>query len=153
MGNTPKLKFNLIQDKQTAQSLINKAELEFTLIGSGNAMKDSLYRPIILLRATGISDQNVDYLLSDDYVQTTSGITKIVNDGYRKNETVNGNTVVKYRLTLTKTFQKAISSHNKTLKIRIIGLNGYLGSGRSVLGGTNRISQKAKINLIFTKIK
>jgi hypothetical protein len=105
------------------------------------------------LRATGISDQNVDYLLSDDYVQTTSGITKIVNDGYRKNETVNSNTVVKYRLTLTKTFQKAISSHNKTLKIRIIGLNGYLGSGRSVLGGTNRILQKAKINLIFTKIK
>lgn len=134
-------------------AIINKAELEFTLVGSGNAMKDSLYRPIILLRATGISDQNVDYLLSDDYVQTTSGITKIVNDGYRKNETVNSNTVVKYRLTLTKTFQKAISSHNKTLKIRIIGLNGYLGSGRSVLGGTNRISQKAKINLIFTKIK
>jgi Domain of unknown function (DUF4270) len=134
--------------------IVNKAELEFTVLASNNLVKDSLYRTVALMRATGINAQNVDYLLQDDYFVNSNGaIVKVVNDGFRTLETENGVKVYKYRISLTKTFQKAISSKNNALRIRLIGFNGLLGSGRSMLGGTNRFAQKAKINLIYTKIK
>jgi hypothetical protein len=134
-------------------AIINKAEIEFTYIGTGDPLKDTLMRPIGLIRALGIDEQGRDFYLSDDYVPGSYGLTKYVADGNRTVEYENGLPVYRYRLTLTKTFQKAISSHNNNLKIRLIGFNGLLCSGRSLLGGSNRIGQKAKINLIYTKFK
>jgi hypothetical protein len=150
-GSTIEITFPYLAQMQNA--VVNKAELEFTVISTGDNLKDQLFRPITLLRATGINTSQVDYLLTGDYTNSTNGITKIINDGFKKTEYINGNEVIKYRLTLTKTIQQALSTQDNTLKIRIIGLNGLLGSGRSFIGGTNRIAQKAKINLIYTKIK
>jgi Domain of unknown function (DUF4270) len=134
--------------------IVNKAELEFTVIGDANsALKDTLFRAVSLIRASGINSSGVDYLLKNDYQETSSGIQKIVNDGFKLVEIESGVKYTKYRLTLTKTIQEAISTRNNNLQIRIIGLNGLIGSGRSLLGGTNRISQRAKFNLIYTKIK
>jgi hypothetical protein len=134
-------------------AIINKAEIEFTIVGSGNVNKDNLYRQVALTRATGINALGVDYLLSADYVLSNNGIVKVVDDGYKTVENIGGVDVYKYKLSLTKTMQRTLSEQNNALKIRIVGLNGLLGSGRSLIGGTNRISQKAKINIIYTKIK
>jgi hypothetical protein len=134
--------------------IVNKAEIEFTLISDATtALKDSLMRPVSLVRASGINSGGVDFLLQKDYIETSTGISKIVNDGFKSTVTENGITYTKYKLTLTRTIQDAIATHNNDLKLRIIGLNGLIGSGRSLVGGTNRISQKAKFNLIYTKIK
>jgi hypothetical protein len=134
--------------------IVNKAEIEFTIItDASTALKDSVMRPVSLIRASGINSSGVDYLLKNDYTESTNGISKTVNDGFRSSETINGVTYTKYKITITKTIQEAISTQKNDLKLRIIGLNGLIGSGRSLVGGTNRISQKAKFNLIYTKIK
>ncbi len=150
-GSSILLKFPTLH--QFPNAVINKAELEFTIIPTGNILKDTLMRPIGLMRALGVDDQGRDFYLSDDYAPGNYGLNKYVADGTRKTEYENGVPVYRYRITLTKTFQKAISTQNNTLKIRLIGYNGLLCSGRSLLGGSNRIGQKAKINLIYTKFK
>jgi hypothetical protein len=150
-GSTLLLKFPTIGN--LPKSIVNKAELEFTFVGTGDPVKDSLFRPVSLLVAHGVDANGNDYALTDDYNATFAGVSKKVNDGLRIVEYENGLPVYKYRLTLTKTFQKAILERNNNLKIRIIGVNGFIASGRSIFSGSNRISLKPKINLIYTKFK
>jgi hypothetical protein len=134
--------------------MVNKAELEFTIITSGNTLKDSVYRPIAQLIAYGLDDSTKDYVLLKDYYLTTTGnVTKLINDGFRKVEDVNGKSVYKYRITLTRSIQEAILTKNAKFKIRLVGNNGLLASGRSLMGGASKSSFNAKFNLIYTKIK
>ncbi len=134
--------------------IVNKAEFEFSIIPSMDPKKDSLYRPVSFIKAYGIDDNNKDYvLLRDYYIDANGNAAKLISDGFRKEEIVNGVRVLKYKISLTRTIQEAISSKKTNLKIRIQGNNGLLASGRSVVGGAKKSSNNAKFNLIYTKIK
>jgi hypothetical protein len=151
-GSTVQISFPNIANFENV--IVNKAELEFNFIPSNNIVKDSMLRPVGLIRATGIDAVKGDYILSGDYaLSSNNNIVKLINDGFRQYELINGNNVIKYKISITKTIQKAISEKNPNLKIRLLGFNGRLGGGRTMLAGSNRISQKAKINIIYTKIK
>lgn len=71
MGNTPKLKFNLIQDKQTAQSLINKAELvDFYLEECYDDKLNSIARRNLSYSANSVSSLNIE--IAKKVIENTS---------------------------------------------------------------------------------
>ncbi len=134
-----------------ANAVINKADLEFTVVGSGYPLADTAFRAPLRLfpwRVYGGRD-------SIFYTQFSPNIS---NNSLLSN-TVNGVTKKRYLIDISSQVQKAVTLKDSTLQFRVRGLNTTAdatmrqGNGRIVLGGSNTTTDKLKLNIIYTKIK
>jgi hypothetical protein len=133
------LKFPNIATYKNA--MVNKAELEFTVVATNNMNSDTAYRTPFYLRAYGV-DKNG--LITNLLPEVTTGFRIVVTE--------NGEKLLKYQVNITRNFQRALSTKNADFKILLKGYNFAPGCGRVTLGGTNRILNKSKLNVIYTKI-
>jgi hypothetical protein len=141
---------------------INKADLLLSVIPTGNSLSDSAFLAPNQMRIIGVDSNGKEVRLPFSGTRTGNLITPI---GARFE---NGIRILQYRITLAKTLQAIITNNpDKIAKLLIKGeggvgsLNASLqsrstggcASGRVALGGPNRFAHKAKIEVIYTKLK
>jgi hypothetical protein len=122
-------------------ALVNIAELDLTIIPSGNALSDSAYKAPYQLRAY--------YLDANDKIVD---ILPEISSGFRTRDTITGQIVYKYSINITRNFQDALTKKKTDFKLLIKGYNVAPGCGRVVLGGNNRMQYKSKLKVIYTKL-
>jgi hypothetical protein len=142
------LEMTIPHARQFAKTVINKATLQFSIIASGNALSDSVYAAPTQVRIIALDSNGKVVKLPFANTSTGAIVASAVSI------TENGVTERRYVVNITKTLQ-AISGSNSTkiAKLLIRGEGGLRSAnGRVVLGGPNRFAQKAKINVIYTKL-
>jgi hypothetical protein len=133
---------------QMPNNVINKAELVFTVLPTGNATSDSLYKYPRALRLTSIDAFGKPITLEG--ANTSTGAITASAEFV----TINGIKVVQYKLQVTKAIQKALSTRNSAFKLLLRGDGQIIpGAGRAFLGGVSNTLYKAKLNVIYTRIK
>ncbi len=137
-------------------AIINKAELEFTVVDSGFPNLDTIYgnNKRLFPFKVDATDPNAE---TDAY--NSNNFTGLA-DGYLRPHTSNGVTKKRYLVNLNSQIQKAIATQDSTLRFHIKGLNellpgigGQQGAYRSVVGGNNATVDRVKLNIIYTKLK
>jgi hypothetical protein len=141
---------------------INKADLLFSVIPTGNDLSDSAFLAPNQLRIVGIDSSGKEVRLPFAGTRTGNLLTPI---GARFE---NGVRILQYRITLAKTIQSIITNNTLKLEKLLIKGDGGVGnltaslqgrstggcaSGRVAVGGPNRFAHKAKIEVIYTKLK
>jgi hypothetical protein len=142
------LEVTIPSTQQFKNSVINKATLQFSVVASGNSLSDTVFALPGQIRIVGIDSNGKVVKLP--FSNTTSGA--LVSSAVTVTE--NGVTERRYVVNITKTLQQiAGNNSSKIAKLVVRGEGGLRsGAGRVVLGGPNRFAQKAKINVIYTKL-
>jgi hypothetical protein len=132
--------------------VINKAELEFTVVPSGYPLADTAFNNMVRLFPWKVSTADVETNL---YFQSFSDLA----DGYLRPFTNGSITKKRYLINITGAIQKAVTLKDSTLHLHIKGFNtiankyAFQASGRTVLGGSGASNDRLKLNLIYTKLK
>jgi Domain of unknown function (DUF4270) len=135
-------------NQNSGKIAINKAEFEFTVAPSGFANSDSTYRTPSGIIAYGVDSFGNEFEFKDDI----EGSSFVLTGGLREFVYQNGLFVTRYRVNLIRTIQKAMATKNFNFKIRIKANSARFGTGRVVFYAPNKINNKSKFNLIYTKI-
>jgi hypothetical protein len=132
--------------------LINKAELEFTVIPSGYPSADTAFKNVLRLFPWKINENAAESIF---YSQASPNLS----ENTLKEVSVNGVSKKRYLISINSLVQKAVTLKDTSIYLRIRGLNlvsdirARQGDGRVVLGGSNASTDRVKLNLIYTKIK
>ena len=135
--------------------IINKAELDISVVGTPNAHQDSLFSPPTLLYAEGIADSptgSFTYFIADRYPITSLSALSIL-DGYpHYNASTNQTT---YTLNIPREIQNAVIRGSDTVHLRINGTKDYYGAYRLVAGGGNYsdTARQLKLKVVYSKLK
>lgn len=145
--------------KAIPMCVVNKAELDITVVSTNNPTADNTFFQPSELYPLGIDSNGIAYTIADRYPLTSISPLAVL-DGYPQTFTysVGPITVTTYVLNMPREVQAAIVAKRDTLHLHINGTQDYYGAYRLVAGGNKAGTQRGgypywvNLRVVYSKI-
>lgn len=143
--------------KKIPTSVINRAELDISVVGTGNPADDATFYGPSQLYPLGIDSNGLEYTIADRYPLTSTSPLGVL-DGYPHTYTYNMGllSITTYAINIPRELQAAVVAKRDTVHLHINGTQDYYGAYRIVAGGNSLLSNRNKnyqvnLKVIYTK--
>lgn len=143
--------------KKIPTSVINRAELDISVVGSGNPSADATFFGPTQLYPLGIDSNGFEYTIADRYPLTSTSPLSVL-DGYPHTYTYNMGllSITTYAINIPRELQAAVVAKRDTVHLHINGTQDYYGAYRIVAGGNSLLSNRNKnyqvnLKVVYTK--